>query len=72
MIYTFPPSWIVCVDESMVTFRNPYAPGLITVKRKPHHMGNKYHSAACTDTKIIYFVAIVEGEDKTTDGLHSF
>ncbi len=31
-------------------------------------MGNKYHTAACTDTKIIYFVEMVEGRDKTEKG----
>ena len=49
----FSPSWFVCVDESMVTFLNPYAPGWVTVKRKPHHMGNEYHTDACTDTFIV-------------------
>lgn len=71
MIDKFSPSWIVCVDESMVVFLNPYAPGWVTVKRKPHPMGNEYHTAACADTKILYCVEIVEGKDQPTEGPHS-
>ena len=56
MIDKFSPSWIVCADESMVTFLNPYGPMWVTVKRKPHPMGNEYHTAACADTKILYCV----------------
>ena len=67
----FSPPWIDCVDESMVTFLNPYAQGRVTVKRKPHHMGNEYHTAACADTKILYCVEIVEGKDKSAERPHS-
>ena len=66
----FSPSWIVCIDESMVTFLNLYAPGWVTLKRKPHPMGNEYHTVTCPDTKILYCVEIVEGKDKPAEGPH--
>ena len=54
MTHTFTASWIVCVDESMVVFSNKYAPGWIAVKRKPHPMGNEYHTTACCQSKVIF------------------
>ena len=60
MSNVFVPGWIVCVDESMVVFYNKYAPGWIVVKRKPHPMGNEYHSIACGECAI----EVIEGKDK--------
>ena len=40
------------------------------MKRKPHPMGNEYHTAACADTKILYCVQIVEGKDQPVEGPH--
>ena len=62
------PCCLICLDESMVVFLNPHAPEQVHVKRKKYPMGNKYHTATCTDTKIIYFVEMVEGRDKTEKG----
>lgn len=63
MSEVFSPAWIVCLDESMVVFYNKFAPGWIAVKRKPHPLGNEYHTIACCDTKVIFFVELVEGKD---------
>ena len=38
------------------------------MKRKPHPLGNKYCTAACADTKILYCVEIVDGKDKPAEG----
>ena len=64
-------SWIVCVDESMVVFHNPYAPGWITIDRKPHPFGNEYHTTADAETGILFFIEIVEGNDRPKTGPHS-
>ena len=42
----FIPGWLVVVDESMVAFLDKYCPGWTVVKRKPHPMGNEYHTTA--------------------------
>ena len=55
----------------MVTFLGPHAPGLVTMKRKHHHVDNEYHTAACADNKILYYIAIVEGKDMPTEGTYS-
>ena len=68
---TFVSSWIVCVDESMVVFYNKYAPGWIAVKRKPHPLGNEYHTTACCESKIIFWIEIVEGKSKPKEGPHA-
>jgi len=64
----FISSWIVCVDESMVVFYNKYAPGWIAVKRKPHPLGNEYHTTACCESKVIFWIEIVEGKSKPKEG----
>ena len=71
MTHTFNPSWIVCVDESMVVFSNKYAPGWMVVKRKPHPMGNEYHTNACCQSKVIFWIELVEGKDLPKEGEHS-
>lgn len=47
----------------MVIWTNSFAPGWIFVKRKPHPMGNEYHCIACGQTKIIFWIELVEGKD---------
>ena len=64
----FIPGWIVCVDESMVVFYNKYAPGWIVLKRKPHPMGNEYHTTACCQSKVIFWIELVQGKDIPTEG----
>ena len=57
MINKFSLPRIACVDESMVTFLIPYAPGWVTVKRKSHPMDNRYHTVAYADTKMLWVCA---------------
>ena len=68
MTEVFIASWLVCIDESMVVFYNKYAPGWIAVKRKPHLLGNEYHTTACCLTKIIFWIELVEGKDTPKEG----
>ena len=63
-------SCLVCVDESMVVFYNKYTPGWIEVKRKPHPLGNKYHTVACCESTILFFMDLFEGKDKPMEGEH--
>mmetsp|Transcript_20329 Transcript_20329/g.42341 ORF Transcript_20329/g.42341 Transcript_20329/m.42341 type:complete len:172 (-) Transcript_20329:1150-1665(-) len=44
---SFEPSWLTCLDESMVAFLNEHCPNWVCVKRKPHPFGNEYHMIAC-------------------------
>ena len=67
----FIPGWLVVVDESMVAFLNTYCPGWTCVKRKPHPMGNEYHTTADYFCKVIFHIEIVEGKDQPTEGEHS-
>jgi len=67
----FVPGWLVVVDESMVAFLNKYCPGWTVVKRKPHPMGNEYHTTADCVTKVIFHIEICEGKDKPKEGEHS-
>lgn len=61
----FTPSYIVCLDESMVAWMNRYScPSWMHVPRKPHPFGNEYHTIACGDTHVIFRVELVEGESK--------
>lgn len=64
MADNFLPSWITCLDESMVEWLTKYTcPGWMYVKRKPHPAGNEYHTIACGKTKVIFKVELVEGKD---------
>jgi len=67
----FIPGWLVVVDESMVAFLNKYCPGWTVVKRKPHPMGNEYHTTADCVTKVIFHIEICEGKDQPKEGEHS-
>ena len=68
MTEVFIASWLACIDESMVVFYNKYAPGWIAVKKKPHPLGNEYHTTACCLTKIIFWIELVEGKDTPKEG----
>ena len=67
----FVSSWIVCIDESMVVFYNKYASGWIAVKRKPHPLRIEYHTTVCFESKIIFWIEIVEGKSKPKEGPNS-
>ena len=45
----YTPSWLSCLDESMNSWLDKYCPGFMTVPRKPHPLGNEYHSIADGD-----------------------
>ena len=74
MIYAFnqhyeqeyTPSWLNCVDESMNSWLNKFAPGFMTLPRKPHPFGNEYHSIADGDGGrfIMWRIKLVEGKDR--------
>jgi hypothetical protein len=60
----FPPSWGICLDESMVKWLNEYAPGWMAVGRKPSPFGNEYHTIACGVLHIIFWMECVEGKSR--------
>jgi hypothetical protein len=39
-------------------------PGWMLVPRKPHPMGNEYHSLCCGPSGIMYAIELVEGKDR--------
>ena len=60
----FLPSWINCIDESMLKWINEYTcPGFMYVPRKPWPFGNEYHDAGCADSDIIWALDLREGKD---------
>lgn len=60
----FSPGWITCLDESMVAWLSKRTcPGWVFVPRKPHPMGNEYHTIACGTSKVLFRVELVEGKD---------
>lgn len=61
----FSPSWISCLDESISVWTNKWTcPGWMYVPRKPHPMGNEYHTIACGESGILYQMEMVEGKDQ--------
>lgn len=65
MSVQYRPSYLVCLDESMVAWTNKHTcPGWTFLPRKPHPMGNEYHTIACAATHIIFHVELVEGKDR--------
>jgi hypothetical protein len=64
MADNYSPGHLVCVDESMVVWAGDSAPGWMVVSRKPHPIGNEYHTIACATTKIIFHAELVEGKDR--------
>ena len=61
----FIPSFMTCLDESMVAWLNKWTcPGWVHLPRKPHPFGNEYHTIACAATHIIFHVELVEGKDR--------
>jgi hypothetical protein len=52
----FSPSWVNGLDESMLVWTNMWTcPGWMFVPRKPHPMGNEYHSICCSLSAGIMF-----------------
>jgi hypothetical protein len=60
----FIPSWMSCLDESMSSWTRRWTcPGFMYVPRKPHPMGNEYHSICCGVSGIMFAIELVEGKD---------
>ena len=69
----FVPSWQVCLDESMVVWFCKWAPGWMFVQREPHPFGNEYYTIGCGETRVIFFLEIVEGKSHPPEmGLPKF
>jgi hypothetical protein len=65
MFDVFTPSWVSCLDESMSPWTSRWTcPGWMYVPRKPHPMGNEYHTICCGVSGIMFNLELVEGKDK--------
>ena len=54
------PSFLVCVDESMVQWTNPSTiPNFVYIPRKPTPMGQEFHTLADGTTKVIFAMEAV-------------
>ena len=63
MAVQFTPSWVSCLDESMSPWISKYTcPGWMFVPRKPHPLGNEYHTV-CSISGILWGMELVEGKD---------
>ena len=68
MTEVFNPAWVSCLDESMSVWTSKFScPGWIFVPRKPHPMGNEYHTICCGQTRILYQLELVEGKDRPVE-----
>ena len=64
MEIVFSPSWISCLDESISIWTSKWTcPGWMYVPRKPHPMGNEYHSICCGICGVMFAIELVEGKD---------
>jgi hypothetical protein len=63
------PSWLNCLDESMNSWLDKFCPGFMSVPRKPHPLGNEYHSIADGDDgkAIMWRIKLQEGKDRPKD-----
>jgi len=63
------PSWLNCLDESMNPWLDKHCPGFMSVPRKPHPLGNEYHSIADGDDgrPIMWRIKLQEGKDRPKD-----
>jgi hypothetical protein len=62
------PSWVSCLDELMSIWNMRWTcPGYVFCPRKPHPVGNEYHTIADGLTTILYAAEIVMGKDKPDD-----
>lgn len=60
----FLSSWVICLDESMSIWNQRWTcPGWVYCPRKPHPIGNEYHTACCGQSGILFSLEIVEGKD---------
>jgi hypothetical protein len=67
------PSWVSCLDESMSIWNMKWTcPGFVFCPRKPHPVGNEYHTIADGLTTILYAAEIVMGKDTPADYVHQY
>jgi Transposase IS4 len=58
---------VTTLDESMSVWNTHYTcPGFMVVPRKPHPLGNEYHTIACGLLGILFKMELVEGKDTPT------
>ena len=69
MTEIFSPAWVSSLDESMSVWTSKWTcPGWIYVPRKPHPMGNEYHTICCGKTPILYQLEeLVEGKERLAE-----
>ena len=61
----FSPGWSLCLDESMSIWTNRWTcPGWVFCPRKPHPIGNEYHTICCAMSGILFKVEMVEGKER--------
>jgi hypothetical protein len=60
----FIPGWINCLKECMLVWTNMWTcPRWMFVPRKPHPLGNEYHTLCCGLCGIMFAIEFVEGKD---------
>ena len=65
MAVVFTSGWITCLDESMSIWTSKWTcPGWIFCPRKPHPIGNEYHSICCGVCGIMFAIELVEGKTR--------
>ena len=71
MATEFDPSWLVCIDESIVSFHNAHESWWIALNRMSYLLGNEFNAMSCCETNIILSIKLVEGTDKPKEGTHT-
>ena len=62
MMEQFTPSWVSCLDESIITWTNKYScPGWMFVPQKPWPFGNEYHMVCCSLSGNLWQMELIEG-----------
>ena len=60
----FTPSWIACLDESMLHWASEFTcPGFVFVPRKPWPFGDECHTICCALCGMLFGVEMCEGKD---------
>ena len=61
----FLAGWVSCLDKSMSIWASVWTcPRFMFVPRKPHPVGNEYHTIADGICGILFGMEIVKGKDK--------
>ena len=65
----YTPSWISCLNELVNSFLDKFCPGFTSVPRKPHTIGNEYHSIVDGDegNPVMHRIRIEEVKDCPND-----